>query len=596
MFLILLLAGCSIPNPWQAQHSYAESLKPAEVKPSAETPPPAHIRIFKVRAWADRDYQAQTPRWEQSIAEQIDRANQILTAQFGVRFELDAVRSWNRTGSSASLTGPLDQLIALDKGDDVDWVIGFVSSLDVFSAAQEQLGMGPYFGRHFVLRGMFSAAETDEINRALYLLSEKERTELARERRQHKQTAVLLHEWAHTMGAFHERSPQWLMSPIYDKSQSAFSPESARIVGLGLEYRKSPASRETWGKAYRAELEKSAAVAWDAETREQSRALADRFFSGGDDPADALAPDDVKRFNDALAVREKDPTRAAALLAPLVEKYPRSDGVQSLACSIAPESAEVSATCRRAAALPGAPAQLILYVARRLLAGGDRTAAIALLVRAEEKANAREAWAALAQLDFEAGLWSEAERAAAKAHGAADQVAAECARMKSFVGFPATPLPPAREAEYVKAALAAHEDIDERRYDRALARAQEMAAAYPGTPAAAVIECRARSRGRALSLTRSACTAAAQAAPLAFYPQYILGLVASAESRWTDAGAAMRRAIEIDGGTPQVWMSLAAVELRLGHSNAARDLSVRYQARFREPLRPALWPAGWTAR
>ena len=291
-------------------------------------------------------------------------------------------------------------------------------------------------------------------------------------------------------------------------------------------------------------------------------------------------------------VREKDPARAAALLAPLVEKYPQSDGVQSLACSLS-----IAQTCRRAAALPGAQAQLILYVARQLLDGDARAEAIPLLARAEEKIRAEpEAWLALAQLDFQAGLWSAAERAAAKAGSGGRGIAAESARMRSFVGFPAQAMPAVREADYVRTALAAHDDIDQRRYDRALARASEMAAAFPGTPAPSVIECRARSRGRALALTRSACSAAAQAAPAAFYPQYILGLVASAESRWKDAGEAMRRAIEIDGGTPQVWASLAAVELRLGHSAAVRDLSLRYQARFREQLRPALWPAGWTAR
>ncbi|MGZ6143232.1 MAG: hypothetical protein ACXWLM_07830, partial [Myxococcales bacterium] len=74
------------------------------------------------------------------------------------------------------------------------------------------------------------------------------------------------------------------------------------------------------------------------------------------------------------------------------------------------------------------------------------------------------------------------------------------------------------------------------------------------------------------------------------------GLVASAESRWAEARAAMRRALEIDGGTPQIWASLAAVEERLGHPAAVRDLSTRYSARFGGPLRPALWPAGWIAR
>ncbi|MGZ6143977.1 MAG: hypothetical protein ACXWLM_11605, partial [Myxococcales bacterium] len=476
--LSLLLCACSIPTPYQAQHSYAESLKPAEVKPPPGRPT-REIRTLKVRAWADGDYQAQTPQWSQHVAEQIERASDVLEAQFGVRLQLESARPWTRSGSSARLGEPLDQLIALDPGTDVDWVIGFVSSLDIFSAAQEQLGFAPYFGRHFVLRGMFSAAETDEINRALNLLSADERASLTRERRLHKETAVLLHEWAHTLGAFHDRSAQSLMSPAYDKSQSGFSPEAARIVALGLQHRKSPASREAWGKAYRAEVDRSAAAAWDSETLAQTRAVAERYFAAAA-PEDALSSEDARRFNDALAVREKDPDRARALLAPLVEKYPRSDGVQSLACTLSPESATVAGACRRAAALPGAHPQLILHVAARLLDAGAGAEAVPLLAQAEGKLGSDpEAWLALARLDFQAGLWSAAERAAARASGrsGAQQIAAECARMRSFVGFPAKPLLPEREAEYVRAALAAHDDIDQRRYDRAIARGEQMAAA-----------------------------------------------------------------------------------------------------------------------
>jgi hypothetical protein len=93
-------------------------------------------------------------------------------------------------------------------------VVGFVSSLRVFTAAQEDLGRACMFCRHFVLRGMFSAAESDAIDRALPLLSCAERENLARERRIHKETALFLHEWAHTLGAFHDRSPRSVMAAM----------------------------------------------------------------------------------------------------------------------------------------------------------------------------------------------------------------------------------------------------------------------------------------------------------------------------------------------------------------------------------------------
>ncbi|MGZ6123653.1 MAG: hypothetical protein ACXWLR_01765, partial [Myxococcales bacterium] len=88
------------------------------------------------------------------------------------------------------------------------------------------------------------------------MLSTEEREGLARERRVHKEVAVFLHEWAHTLGAFHERSPDWLLSPMYDTAQSAFSEGSARIIRIGLLHRDVAASKESWVKEYRAEVER----------------------------------------------------------------------------------------------------------------------------------------------------------------------------------------------------------------------------------------------------------------------------------------------------------------------------------------------------
>ena len=66
---LLLLIGCGFRTPWQEQRSYADTLKPAEVARNPTVPASA-ARVFRVRAYADADYQAQTPRWNQHIAEQ----------------------------------------------------------------------------------------------------------------------------------------------------------------------------------------------------------------------------------------------------------------------------------------------------------------------------------------------------------------------------------------------------------------------------------------------------------------------------------------------------------------------------------------------
>jgi len=602
--VLLLLAGCSFPNPRQQQRAYAESLRPAEVKPAA-SPPEGPLRKLRVRAYADADYQQQTPRWNAHIEEQISRASSVLEGQFGVRLEVQSVRRWTRSGSGGRLRDALAELQALDPGNGADWVVGFVSSLGAFTASQEELGVACAFCRHLVVRGMFSAAESDAIDQALPLLPAAERASLARERRVHKEVAVFLHEWGHTLGAFHERSPQFLLSPIYETSQSSFSEGSARIIGRGLDYRDAPDSRAAWASAYRAEVERASATAWDAATREQALAMADLLSAPGERPQQKVAETDAPGLQKALALeRAEDYGKAELALAPLIERYPSNGEVQALACRLAQRRGAkldgLVVACRPAARLPDAPLDVLLVTAHALLSQGERMQAAPLLARAEQKLGNDPAGSLyLAQLQFEAGACSAAERSAARARGqrGAERVAEECTRLRHRVGFPPdrTALSAEREAEYVGRALDAHRSLEQRKIEEARVAAQALRASFPGTPAADVIDCRAASRGRALGPIRSACAPVAQKAPDAFYPQYTLGLVASAEHDWVEAHAALQRAVQLDDSAPQVWQSLAAVKQKLGDKAGLRQLQRQFQSKFKGVLRPVLWPAGWAA-
>ncbi|HEX9578985.1 MAG TPA: hypothetical protein VF993_14625, partial [Myxococcales bacterium] len=430
----------------------------------------------------------------------------------------------------------------------------------------------------------------------------EDREALGRERRLHKETAVLLHEWAHTLGALHEETPrESLMTPRYDQAQSSFTPGTARLVEIGLRDRNDLAS---WEKDYRAALEDPGAGG-NASSRRDGLAAAEKFFSARARGEFALPQGDANRFREAAAKRQAgDAAGAWALLAPIAQRYPRLEPVQEFACTLAAEgkAGDAAAVCAGAAALPGSQPRTSIFAAALLLDAGGRSEALRLLQRAEEKLPAAEAeaWLVLAQQYERGSACFGAERAARRATGlaAADAIVTACAHARHFVGFPrdAAALSAEREPDYVAAVQAAQEDIDAGRYERALFRAEELRRNFPRTPGAALIECRARSRGRAIDLTRTACSAAAEAAPDAFLPQYILGLVAAEEGRWTDAARSMQRAIQIDDGTPQVWASLAAVSVKLRDARSVQDLSVRYQKRFQVRLQPALWPAGWAAK
>jgi tetratricopeptide (TPR) repeat protein len=553
----------------------------------------------RVRVYADGDYRRQTPRWEQRIEAQFERASEVTEKQFGVRLQVESIRPWERASSAVQLDPVFGELAMKDAGAGVDWVVGFVSSLDVVTSAQEQLGMAQLFGRHLVLRGMFSAAETDELSRALNLLPTTDRETLARERRVHKETAVLLHEWGHTLGALHELDRHSLMAPVYDPSETGFSDASAGIVRLGLQHRGEP---EAWERAWGRAIDDSAA-AWDPDSVRLAKATAGDFLHGRSARGPALPEDDARKYNEAIQRRSTgDAAGAWAALSPLVSRYPKMEAVQEFACSLAPlrksPPAETLATCRAAAALPGAHAETLLYTASLLVDTRDRGAALAMLWRVETKLPGdAENLATLAELYLRESACFAATRVALRAAAPAQHVVAACSHLRHFVGFPLDPsgLPPEREADYVAAVQAAHADIDAQHNASALARARDLARDFPGTPGSALIECRVQGRGRALAPIKSACATAARAAPEAFLPQYILGLVAGAEGHWRDAGDAMRRALALDDSTPQVWASLAAVALKLGDTAAGRDLSSRFQKQFRQRLRPSLWPAGWVA-
>ena len=533
------------------QRDYAQSLRPAPIGAQSRASGP--VRPLRVRVYADPEYQAQTPRWSERIREQIDRANATLETGFGVRLELEAPRTWKRADRFELLDKALEGLAAADPGADVDWVIGFAPALGFASAAHEQLGMGAVFGRHLVVRGMFSLEETRALETVLDKLPREERDALLRERRIHKETAVLLHEWAHTLGAFHEHVPGSLMSPMYEPSQSGFSPGIVRLLLVSLEQRsaRDDAGLSRWAAAYREEVRSSTTI-WDAATRAEALRIGEQFF--GSSRLAASPPDGTPR-------EKAGPAEPPGGDSPVAN----------------------------------------LALAHALLDRDDRAGAAVALARAEsafDKGSAPpDLWLALAQGYGRAEICSAAERTAARAGGqpGAKEIVHECARLRRLAALPRdAAVAPEREHEYVAAVLEAQRDVRAGRLDQARAAAMDLAAKFPAAPGAAVIHCLLHGRARAFSAAKRTCESAARAAPEAFFPRYFLGLIAGAERRFRDAQADLARALELDDGTYDPWVSLASVDQSLGDTAALEELKARYRKRFGAELRPALWPSAWT--
>jgi tetratricopeptide (TPR) repeat protein len=566
------------------QRDYAQTLTPKklEAPTTPDTETPRAIHEYKIRAYADVDYQRQSMQWTESIESQIARANRVLEAEFGVRLVVKDIKSWNRSGKASSLDAALAELTEVDPATDVDWVLGFVSSLTVFAASQEQLGRAYLPGHYLVLRGMFSLAEVDALNATLNELSQKERDTVTRERRLHKQTVVLLHEWAHSLGAFHELSGDWIMSPYYDTKQSTFSPESSRLLLGSLAHwgATDDAGRRAWAESYRSEVLRFPAAAADRASLDAALALSARLVANG-----------------PLA-REPSAPPAAVAGASEAERQPTASLLKScyVAQSRLPRADQTLATCRRAADAQDAAPEAFLLLGRVLLARKDVAGALGVLGQAETllAAGAPDAatWVYLAQLYDRADTCTGAERAANRApkEQGALQVLKDCVQQRRSVALPsgAKTVPFEREHEYVNAVQEAQRDTEAGRLKQAQADVHKLEKDFPGSPGPALIACITDGLAKNASLTKASCTAANAAAPEAVAPWLLLGKVASGEGRWEEAAKCLRRAIELDDNIAEAWRRLAAVYSQLGDSRGLADLSARYHAKFGGNLSPKL--------
>jgi len=194
------------------------------------------VRTARIHVWADDAYRAQNLHWQQTIQDQLEAANEVLAATFGVRLVAD-YRVWQRHAPGASLEESLDALDELDAGEDVLSVVGLTSSISLVSATFEQLGFASVGGRHMIIRGYADVEERKMFEAEFTELLAEERDLLYKSRRRHKTTAVLLHELGHNLGAEHVPTEDTLMHETYSERSSAFDPQSHEVILATLDQR-----------------------------------------------------------------------------------------------------------------------------------------------------------------------------------------------------------------------------------------------------------------------------------------------------------------------------------------------------------------------
>ncbi|MBF5043062.1 hypothetical protein FGE12_11750 [Aggregicoccus sp. 17bor-14] len=617
LLLSLFLTGtlACVKRQVDYEREYARSLAPKTYAPPAAPAPagarpeaPPH-RTVRVRLYADEAYRAQGLHWERDFTEQLRRASQDVEGTLGVVFELDSARPCSLPADTRDLEGALVALEALDPGDDVDLVVGLLPALRVFTASHNDLGRARMFGRHMVLRGMENPEEHQQILGVLSHLPSAEQDALYRERKLHKETSVLLHEWAHTLGAFHESDSHWTMAPVYDVTQAGFSPPTLQLLALSLRHvpqaRRDVQAQKAWAAELTQLLSTTAWPAWEGPAKQEVLAWAERVQSGEEpltrEPPQQLSAGDRKRFEQVVALEHAGRLEVAAqTLEPLVPRYRRNAAVQVMACylssRVAPSQPSTADRCEAADKAFPEEASPALNLASLRLQAKDPEGAEAHLVRARARLQAHPpeenpgVWLALAGLLRNASCVSWAEEAAAQAKGqqGAEEVATWAARTRHWMGLPPPPaksaVPPEQEGRFVRRVR----DIEALLERGASAQARTATASlgkdFPGAPLVLQLQCEAQVRTGQLVPARALCLRALEAQEDLVQAHFLLGWMADAKHQPAEARPHLERVVALEPAHEEAWRLLARQYRAGGQGAQLEALKARYRAQFAREL------------
>ena len=401
-FLLALLSatGCFFDSRWiqqqQQRAAAVERAKPAELRAGTETeiPASASARVLRVRAHATARHAAEVVDWPKQLAQALDAAGEILAPTLAIRLTVVSTATWAPRGGEENLSARLDELVALDDGHDVDWVIGLLGSLPRLEMSYHHLGMARMPGKHLVMRTMNDAREHEAIDKGFTWLDAREKSELYKSRKRHKSTTVLLHELGHTLGVPHEVDAESVMAPRYDAKVSGFSSAALGLMRMTLAHRADPSvqtehaylaavldhvqrTSNVWVPAERDELTGKLRAAAPRSAPPPPRAVAKGSRAapspvamapglglgtdaplGGGDPMAAMAIADRNLYQKAVAAKQQGRLREAVeMMKVLLPVYPDNVAVQDLRCQIAMAAggtfSAVQAECARLMELSG---------------------------------------------------------------------------------------------------------------------------------------------------------------------------------------------------------------------------------------------------
>jgi len=593
---LVMLTAC---GPKIADHPRASDLTkhlPAalEVERAKEGDP----RVVKIHVWADAGVRA-LPHWKEDITDQLDYATQTLTPLLGIRLQIDGgIREWKRDGDpSAALAALADT----DKGDGVTWVIGYVTPGDAASKAMSELGQSQPLGHYAVVRAWSEKAETELLASSLPDLKEAERNEVLGAHRRHKQTVVLLHVLAATLGAIGETDPTWIQNPTYSAKQHGFSDRNRELMTLAIDDRLAGGTDQTMAKKLLEAIEKAEWGGWvpadhDAVTT-TLRAVIDAQKAGR--TAAAIPTAAFDQYNRIRELARRGAIKDALIeLDNLLQAYPGNAAMHQLKCEIMLATPGVAdkgtrAACSKAADLAQGDPTPYMLVGEALAKSGDIAGARTELSKAEDKIGnlpegQADAWKHLIALYSSLGALTWTEQAIAKAKLENDPAAANIAQTRARYGIPkGGKVPPDQEAALVKAVRGALDLVYAAKYgdaEKAIAIAEKK---WPNAAGLAAARCDLNLRVGQIDGARANCNRALALYADESWALYLSGLILLRDASGTTGGIAkLKRAIEVDPELGQAWRALAKAYQRTKDKAALEKLAQDYQAKFGQPLPP----------
>ncbi len=593
--LLVLAISCGGPQLAEpGKRADLSRLLPATLE--AERPKSGDPRVARVHVWADAGVRA-LPHWREDIADQIDYASQLLTPFVGIRLQVDKVGEWDRQGDPKLA---LDELRKADAGDDATWVIGYVTPPDASTKDMAELGEAHVLDKHIIVRSWPEQAETTALAGRLPELKDADRAEVIAAHKRHKQTVVLLHMLAATVGAIGEADPSWIQALLYSPKQSTFSQRNRELIELGIGLRLAVVNQQTLAHDLLENIEKQDWGGWVPADKDQVvTALRNAIDSSKAGKTAADVPSGAyQQFDRVRELQKKGDIQEATLeIDNLLSAYPGNAAMTELKCELLIAKPGLSdkvtlATCAHASEVaPGDPTpHMVLgeaYAKAKDLATARTQLAQAEDLIANLKTGQADAWRRVIGDYVAIGALTWTEDAIAKAkldHDPAAPIVAQT-RVRFGLSRDGKIVKPEAEGAFVAAIQAALDQIYASKYSdatRALAAAERK---WPGAPGVSAARCDLELRQGHAAEARSACQRAIASDPNDSWALYLSGVLDLKNESGTKAGIEqLKRAIAVDPDLGQAWRALGKAYAREHATAELERLGKDYAAKFNQQL------------